>query len=68
MIEKQLLTANEAADFLRCSPKTLANWRSKGIGPAFVKSGRIAYELRVLEKWIDDLSAKSTAQARMNRH
>lgn len=39
-----LLVPAEAADVLRLSDKTLANWRSKGVGPRFHKvGGRIRY-------------------------
>ena len=31
------LTVREAADFLRVSPLTLANWRSRGEGPPWVR-------------------------------
>jgi hypothetical protein len=30
------LTASEAAAYLRLKPATLANWRCKGIGPAYM--------------------------------
>ncbi|MGH3965085.1 MAG: helix-turn-helix transcriptional regulator [Pseudonocardiaceae bacterium] len=42
-----LLKESEAASFLRCAPKTLANQRSRGEGPAYVKfrSGAIRYRL-----------------------
>jgi hypothetical protein len=32
-----LWTSQEAAEFLRCSPASLANMRSAGVGPKFVK-------------------------------
>lgn len=38
-------TPEDAARFLAVSPKTLANWRSLGEGPRFVRYGgrRVAY-------------------------
>lgn len=42
--QSDLLTPPEAASWLRISLKTLANWRSAGTGPAWVKLGsRVAY-------------------------
>lgn len=39
---------NEAAEFLRCSPRTLQHWRQVGGGPRYVKVGR-----RVLYRPVD---------------
>lgn len=36
---EKALTAKEAAAFLAVSPKTLANWRSQGQGPSYIKYG-----------------------------
>ncbi len=34
--------------------KTLANWRSAGKGPAFVKMGRrVRYDLREVNRWFE---------------
>ena len=36
------------------TPGSLANWRSEGAGPPFVKIGaRVAYRGRDLNKWLD---------------
>lgn len=49
----QLLTPDEAAVWIRKKPKTLANWRSQGIGPAYLKTeGGILYRARDVEKWL----------------
>ena len=37
----QLLTTNEAAAYLKVSPRTLDNWRSLGAGPEFIKVGAL---------------------------
>ena len=68
MNQKILLTPIEAACYLKCSIKTLANWRSKGIGPPFIKKGRIAYERIELDQWLAGRTFTSTAQARMKSH
>jgi predicted DNA-binding transcriptional regulator AlpA len=35
----ELLTENEASEFLGLAPHTLSNWRSAGRGPRFVRIG-----------------------------
>jgi hypothetical protein len=57
-----LLTPQELADLLHVSPGTLANWRSNGRGPKYLKVGpeppadrqdrrRVRYERDTAEKW-----------------
>lgn len=42
---RRLLTDRDVADQLRISTSTLAKWRMRGHGPAFVKLiGRVAYQ------------------------
>lgn len=51
---KALLTADQAAEYLAVRVQTLANWRTTGKGPAFVRIGRlIRYRLSVLDSWIE---------------
>lgn len=46
------LNPSEAAEYLRLSPRTLANWRCLGIGPEFERVGRsVRYRLDVLDAW-----------------
>jgi hypothetical protein len=49
--------SSEAAKILGVSPKTLANWRSLGIGPPFLKYGGrlgpVRYRLADLLAWRD---------------
>ena len=48
MVTTQLLTNQEAADFLGVSPGTLSQWRFKNKGPAYVKlSGRRAIRYKI---------------------
>lgn len=56
----QLLTTAEAATYLSLSPRTLEAWRSKLIGPPYIKpnAGTVRYRPADLEKWVDD-SAKT---------
>lgn len=37
---EDLLTEEQVGALLHVKPGTLRNWRSKGIGPAYIKSGR----------------------------
>lgn len=47
----------------RIGVRTLANWRSSGNGPPFVKiGGAIAYKLRDVEAWEDKQTVSSTSQ------
>lgn len=57
-----LLTPSELAVMLGMSPRTLANWRSNGKGPPYVKIGvepheghqdrrKVRYQRAVAERW-----------------
>mgnify|MGYP001049869543 CR=1 FL=1 len=51
----RLLSTTEAASYTPYHPRTLANLRSAGRGPAFIKirGGAVAYRLRDLLAWQD---------------
>ena len=56
------LTNNEAADFLRLSPRTLEKQRVIGGGPRFRKFGRrVMYAIVDLETWADARSFEMTS-------
>lgn len=56
------LTNNEAADFLRLSPRTLEKQRVIGGGPRFRKFGRrVMYAISDLEAWADARSFEMTS-------
>lgn len=60
------LTTKGAAAYLGLSVNTLANMRSKGTGPRFIRMGRIFYYQSDLEDWIGaNPRVQSTAQARL---
>lgn len=65
--QNTLLSPPEAAEFLKRSPKTLANWRSQGIGPEYIDDGRIGYEQDTLIEWQNSHRVRSTAQGRLKR-
>lgn len=46
------MTARNASLYLGISEKTLAMWRCHGIGPAFIKKGRIFYFKDALDAWL----------------
>lgn len=54
MPDRQLGTPEEVADYLQLPPKTLAEWRSRGLGPKYHKVGRhVRYRWTDVEKWLD---------------
>ena len=56
------LTNNEAAEFLRLSPRTLEKQRVIGGGPRFRKFGRrVMYAVADLETWADARSFEMTS-------
>lgn len=49
------LLPKEAAEILRVSPKTLANWRSRGTGPKWRKHGGVVIYTSVeIDRYSDD--------------
>lgn len=47
------LTRDEAADYLRCAPRTMRWWAAQGIGPRFaIVAGRALYAVDDLEAYI----------------
>lgn len=56
----ELMTAQEVADVLGLSIGTLANWRSLGMGPAYVKlGGRVRYRVSSVNTWFASQEHKS---------
>lgn len=53
------MTSDEVAELLCVRPATMAQWRWRGRGPAFVKladgpAGKVRYDRREVEKWMED--------------
>lgn len=63
-VEHQLLCEEEAAAFLRMSPRTLQGWRYRGIGPAFVRRGvrGVGYLRADLDGWLRARRHRSTSE------
>jgi predicted DNA-binding transcriptional regulator AlpA len=62
-----LICPEELAKELGTSPKTLANWRSQGTGPHFVKLGpghraRVRYQRSAVRKWLAQTSRRKTLE------
>lgn len=54
------LTSAELAERLRIKTKTLANWRTIGHGPRFIKGRPVLYPLAEVERWEADNLKGST--------
>jgi len=54
MVHSEIMTQEEVAIYLKYSAITLAIWRSKGRGPAFVKISEknVRYRKRDVDKWL----------------
>ena len=51
----ELLNTYEVARYLNMSPGSLANWRSAGRGPAYIKLGsKVMYQKTDIERFIQD--------------
>ncbi len=61
-----LLRASEVAQRLGYAPKTLANWRSRGIGPRVttLPSGGIRYATRDVRAWAQGIEQEPSQLAR----
>jgi predicted site-specific integrase-resolvase len=52
------LNREEAAEFLKIKPQTLAVWATKGTGPAPTKVGRrVVYQMSELQRFLTDNTA-----------
>lgn len=59
---QRYLTNDEAADYLRLSPRTLEKQRVIGGGPKFHKFGRrVMYAVSDLDAWADQRSYEATS-------
>lgn len=64
LIDTQYLTNDEAADFLKLSPRTLEKLRVLGTGPRFCKFGRrVVYDAADLTRWASERVFERTSQA-----
>lgn len=62
-MRNELLTATEVGARWGVSPNTLANWRSVGRGPRFLKLGaKVRYEQSEVERFESEQRRTSTAK------
>ncbi len=59
------MSRRNAALYLGCAPKTLAQYATQGTGPRFIKRGRVWYFKGDLDAWLRGGAATSTAEARL---
>jgi len=53
-VDSDLLTPQQAADYLQLHPVTLARWRSRGTGLPYIFVGdQIRYRRVDIEAWLD---------------
>ncbi len=66
---QRYLTNDEAAEYLRLSPRTLEKQRVIGGGPRFRKFGRrVMYAVADLEVWADQRSFEATSDPEYAEH
>lgn len=67
-MSNKLLDTHKAAEHLGdIQPNTLEGWRVKGIGPKFIKIGRLVrYRTDDLDQWLQAQTRSSTSQAPQN--
>lgn len=58
---RPLVTPKEVADYLRKPVKTLTEWRYRGIGPAYTRSGRdVRYDWTDVIAWVAQQRRETT--------
>jgi hypothetical protein len=58
----ELLTPSDVAERLSVMPGTLVDWRFRGVGPPYVKVGKLVrYPGDALAAWIESRTVKTTA-------
>ena len=63
MSSKRLLTVVETAAYVSLSASTLNRLRVSGGGPRYAKlAGKVLYDVRDLDQWIEDSKRGSTSE------
>ena len=61
----KLLDTNQLAEQLLNKSNTIEGWRIKGVGPRYIKIGRLVrYRLEDVELWLEAQTRNSTSLAR----
>jgi predicted DNA-binding transcriptional regulator AlpA len=60
----QLFLPAEVAALLRIEPRTLADWRYRGVGPPYIRLGGrdVRYRRSEIERFLADREHQNTAQ------
>ena len=59
---EKMLSAAKVAEQLDVPERTLADWRSRGLGPAFARIGRhVRYRPEDVERWVKGRVASGPA-------
>ena len=59
----EVLTAAEAADYLRIPIETMRRWRALGTGPRYARVGRhVRYRKAALDAWLQEREAAGRAR------
>lgn len=53
------MDTNNSAKYVGLSPKTMAMMRCSGLGPEFIKRGKVFYFKSALDKWIAEGDKKT---------
>ena len=61
------MTARSAVKYTGFSYRTLANHRTNGTGPRFVKLGLVYYYKQDLDEWLQATKSRSTAECRLKQ-
>ena len=60
----RLIDTVQLAEYLGNEVNTCAGWRLKGIGPSFIKVGRLVrYNTQTVDLWIESQTRNSTSEA-----
>ena len=60
----RLIDTVQLAEYLGNEVNTCEGWRLKGIGPSFIKVGRLVrYNTQTVELWIESQTRNSTSEA-----
>ena len=58
-MSSRLMTSKEVAEYLQISESLLNGYRADGIGPVYLKLGRLVrYRLDDVEKWLSEQEVK----------
>ena len=60
----RLIDTVQLAEYLGNEVNTCEGWRLKGIGPRFIKVGRLVrYKIQTVDLWIESQTRNSTSEA-----